>query len=50
VVGKFLNDKTNYKNVYELQGGIKLGWISKGLATTKIPADPSKAKAWYQFW
>jgi rhodanese-related sulfurtransferase len=50
VVGKFLNDKTNYKNIYELQGGIKYGWIDKGFATTKIPANPNKTKAWYQFW
>lgn len=48
-VGKFLNDKTNYKHIYELSGGINYGWIDKGLATTKIPAKEVK-NPWYKFW
>jgi rhodanese-related sulfurtransferase len=34
-VGKFLNAKTGYKNIFELAGGINYGWIDKGLSTTK---------------
>ncbi len=47
VVGKFLNTKTDYKNIFELAGGINYGWIDKGLSTTKIAAN---SKPWYQFW
>jgi len=35
IVGKFLSDKLKYKNVSELDGGIKDGWIKKGLTTAK---------------
>jgi rhodanese-related sulfurtransferase len=48
-IGKFLNAKTDYKNVTELAGGIKHGWINKGLATTKIPAK-NQQNPWYKFW
>jgi rhodanese-related sulfurtransferase len=46
-IGRFLDAKTDYKNIFELKGGINYGWIDKGLATTKISAI--KQKAWYQF-
>lgn len=35
VVGSFLNKQLEYKNVYELKGGINYGWIDKGLPTVK---------------
>jgi hypothetical protein len=41
-VGKFLNAKTGYKNIFELAGGINYGWIDKGLSTTKTPASDTK--------
>lgn len=44
-IGRFLDKKANYKNIFELDGGINYGWIDKGLATTKIAAG--KGKAWY---
>ncbi|CAC9497600.1 hypothetical protein [uncultured Gammaproteobacteria bacterium] len=44
-IGRFLDKETNYKNIFELDGGINRGWIDKGLATTKIAAD--KGKPWY---
>jgi rhodanese-related sulfurtransferase len=47
-VGKFLNAKTGYKNIFELAGGINYGWIDKGLSTTKTPA--SDTKPWYKIW
>lgn len=47
-IGKFLNKKSAYKNIFELDGGINGGWIDKGLATTKISAG--NAKSWYKFW
>ncbi len=47
-LGRFLDNKTPYNNVFELGGGINYGWIDKGLATTKISAD--NVKSWYQFW
>ncbi len=47
-VGRFLDEKTEYKNIFELGGGINEGWIEKGLATTKIAI--SKGKSWYKFW
>ncbi|WXT99784.1 MAG: hypothetical protein Ctma_0488 [Catillopecten margaritatus gill symbiont] len=47
-IGNFLNTKTDYKNIFELKGGIIDSWIDKGLATTKIPAG--KAKPRYKFW
>ena len=34
-VGAFLSSQLNYKNVFELDGGIKHGWINKGLKTVK---------------
>lgn len=46
-VGKFLNAKMGYKNIFELDGGINYGWIDKGLSTTKIFVDN---KPWYKFW
>jgi rhodanese-related sulfurtransferase len=53
-IGSFLDSKTRYNNISELAGGIKYGWIDKGLATTKIPAKTIKShkeeKPWYQFW
>lgn len=49
IVGQFLSNKLGYKNVQELSGGIIDGWISKGLATTKISAGAGK-KPWYKFW
>jgi rhodanese-related sulfurtransferase len=48
IIGKFLDKKTNYKDIFELDGGINYGWIDKGLPTTKIAAG--KGKSWYQFW
>lgn len=48
IVGRFLDKKIMYKNIFELNGGIHNGWIDKGLATTKITA--SGAKPWYKFW
>ena len=47
-IGHFLDKKTEYNNIFELSGGINNGWIDKGLATTKIPAN--SGKAWYKFW
>ncbi len=47
-IGKFLNTKTDYKNIFELKGGINYGWIDKALPTTKIPIN--NGKPWYQFW
>ncbi|MFZ9660201.1 MAG: rhodanese-like domain-containing protein [Arcobacteraceae bacterium] len=35
VVGNFLNKQLEYKNVYELKGGINYGWIDKGFPTVK---------------
>lgn len=35
IVGKMLSNHLNYKNVYELDGGINYGWIDKGLSVTK---------------
>lgn len=35
VVGKFLSEKAEYKNVQELEGGINYGWIDKGRKTIK---------------
>ncbi|SMN16149.1 hypothetical protein CRYPA_29 [uncultured Candidatus Thioglobus sp.] len=29
-IGRFLEIKTEYKNIYELDGGINYGWIDKG--------------------
>lgn len=34
-VGAFLSSQLNYKNVFELDGGIKHGWINKGLKIVK---------------
>jgi len=34
-VGGFLSSQLNYKNVYELDGGINYGWLDKGLKTVK---------------
>lgn len=47
-VGKFLNAKMGYKNIFELKGGINDGWIDKGLPTTKTVAE--NGKPWYRFW
>ena len=47
-IGHFLNTKTAYKNIFELDGGINYGWIDKGLATTKIASRTDVP--WYQFW
>ncbi|MBA5248488.1 MAG: rhodanese-like domain-containing protein [Gammaproteobacteria bacterium] len=47
-VGKFLNKKKSYNNIFELKGGINYGWIDKGLPTTKMLAN--NGKPWYQFW
>lgn len=47
-IGRFLDKKSAYKNIFELDGGINYGWIDKGLATTKIPAGSDKP--WYKFW
>lgn len=35
VVGEFLDKQVGMKNVYDLDGGIKYGWIDKGLPTVK---------------
>lgn len=35
VVGKMLSSQLEYKNVYELEGGINYGWIDKGKITVK---------------
>jgi hypothetical protein len=35
IIGRFLDKKTAYQNIFELDGGINRGWIDKGLATTK---------------
>lgn len=34
-LGKMLSSQMNYKNVYELEGGINYGWIDKGYETVK---------------
>lgn len=34
-VGEILGAQLNYKNVYELDGGIHWGWIDKGFETLK---------------
>ncbi len=47
-IGRFLDKKTQYSNIFELDRGINYGWIDKGLATTKIPAG--SGKPWYKFW
>lgn len=47
-IGHFLNKKTKYSRIFELQGGIVDGWIKKGLATTKFSTKP--AKSGYKFW
>jgi hypothetical protein len=39
IIGRFLDKKTAYQNIFELDGGINRGWIDKGLATTKIAAN-----------
>jgi rhodanese-related sulfurtransferase len=35
VVGNFLDSQMGYKEVYDLKGGINLGWIKKGLKTVR---------------
>lgn len=35
IVGQFLDKQMGYKEVYDLKGGIKLGWIKKGLKTVR---------------
>lgn len=47
-IGRFLDKKSAYKNIFELDGGIMGGWIDKGLATTKI--STGEGKSWYKFW
>ncbi|CAI6149456.1 MAG TPA: rhodanese-like domain-containing protein [Sulfurimonas sp.] len=32
-IGEFMSLKLNYKNIYELEGGINWGWIDKGYQT-----------------
>ena len=49
-IGKFLAAKTDYKNIYELAGGINYGWVDKGLATTKTAAKNTTNSPWYKFW
>jgi rhodanese-related sulfurtransferase len=48
IIGRFLDKKTAYQNIFELDGGINRGWIDKGLATTKIAAN--QGKPWYKIW
>jgi len=36
ILGSFLRDKLGYKNVFELCGGIELGWIARGKMTKDV--------------
>lgn len=48
VIGRFLEAKTDYQNIFELDGGINNGWINKGLQTSKgfVKSD----KPWWKVW
>ncbi len=35
-LGKWLTNKADYENVYELKGGIEYGWIDKGRAVDRV--------------